>query len=396
MAEPALSPAAARLAAAGQASAWAIADEALRRVAAGEDILLMTLGDPVCPPHPAIVEATCKALHGGRTHYTPLLGEPALRAAVARAEGCAPDDVVIVPGAQHAALSVMAMIAGEGDEVILSAPYYATYPGVVASSGARPHVVPSRPDLSIDVEAIAAAITPATRAIFLNSPCNPSGAALTQADFARLSGLCTAHDLWLVVDEVYARFRFDGAHVGAWANGPAGRTVVLNSLSKSHAMTGYRIGWVLAPPALVRALADWQAAALFGVSQFVQDAAVAALSLPESAFATYRSGFARRAAQVVERANAIPGLSARMPVGGMFVMLDIRGIHPDDRIVARRMLDEAGVAVVPGSGFGPSGQGHVRVSLTGDAAMLDRAFDRIALMAAASAGLTAPLGRHAG
>ena len=350
----------------------------MRRVRLGEDILLLTLGDPACPPHPAIVEAGRKALANGRTHYTPLLGEPILREAIAGVEGASARNIVVVPGAQHAGFAVMMMLAGEGDAVILSDPYYATYPGVVKASGATPVMVPARPDLSTDVEAIAAAITLNTRVIFLNSPANPSGTALTVADFQRLSALAQAHDLWLVVDEVYASFRFEGVPVRAWQHGPAGRTVVLNSLSKSHAMTGYRVGWVVAPEPLVAALGDWSAAALFGVSQFVQDSALAALALPSAELAGYRGGFADRARLVVERASAIPGLHAAMPAGGMFVMLDCRGIETDDVALARALIDQAGVAVVPGSGFGAGGRGHLRISLTPDAETLSSALDRIA------------------
>ncbi len=375
---PRLSPRAQRLGAGGQSGAWGIADEAMRRVRKGEDILLLTLGDPACAPHPAIVEAGQKALAAGRTHYTPLLGEPLLREAIAVAEGASADNIVVVPGAQHAGFAVMMMLAAEGDEVILSDPYYATYPGVVTASGATPVMVPARADLSTDVEAIAAAITPATRIIFLNSPANPSGTALTAADFQRLSALAQAHDLWLVIDEVYASFRFDGTPVRAWQHGPAGRTVVLNSLSKSHAMTGYRMGWVVAPDPLVPALADWSAAALFGVAQFVQDSALAALALPPSELADYHGGFAARARLVVDRANALQGLRAAMPVGGMFVMLDCRGLEEDDLAMARALIDKAGVAVLPGTGFGAGGRGHVRISLTPDARTLDKAFDRIA------------------
>ena len=143
-------------------------------------------------------------------------------------------------------------------------------------------------------------------------------------------------------------------------------------------MTGYRVGWAVAPEALVAALGDWSAAALFGVSQFIQDAAVVALGLPEAELAPYRQAFRDRAARVVARANALQGLSAAMPVGGMFVMVDCRGVEPDDQKLARRLLDEAKVAVVPGSGFGPGGRGHLRISLTPEMETLDRAFDRIA------------------
>ncbi len=372
-----LSPRARRLSAGGSTSAWNIANEAMVRARRGDDILLLTLGDPDCPPHPAILEATRASLAAGRTHYTPLLGEPALVEAIAAREGCAAANVAVMPGAQHAGLAALTMVAAEGDEVILSDPYYATYPGVVAATGATAVLVPARADLTVDVAAIAAAVTPATRVIYLNSPGNPSGTALTAADFTALTALCRLHRLWLVVDEVYGAFRFQGDHVGAWQHGPAGQTIVIGSLSKSHAMTGYRIGWAIAPEQVVAALADWSAAALFGVSQFVQDAALAALALTPDDLADYRGGFARRACLVVDRTNAIAGLSAHMPSGGMFVMMNVRGVTDDDVEFAGRLLEHAGVAVIPGSGFGGGGSGHVRISLCPSAETLHRALDRI-------------------
>lgn len=378
-----LSSQARRLAAGGQTGTYALNDEAVRRVRAGEPVLMLTLGDPQTPPHPAIVAATTEAVTRGRTHYSPVLGEPELRAAVAVAEGAAFDNVVIVPGAQAAGFAAISAVAESGDEVILSDPHYATYPGIVAATGASARLVPVRDDLSFDVAAIAAAVTPRTRAIFLTSPSNPTGAALRAEDHAVLADLCVRHNLWLVIDEVYRHFRYDGAHVGAWAHGPAGRTIVLGSLSKSHAMTGYRLGWLIVPEPLIPALDGWSAAALFGVSQFVQDAAVAALALPEAALAAYRQGFARRAALVVERANAMAGVRARMPAGGMFVMLDIRGLMADDQAFATRLLREHQVAVNPGSLFGRGGAGHLRLSLTPDAPVLEEAMARIGRLAAA-------------
>jgi len=372
-----LSTLSALLAAEGTGTAWDVAIAAMDRHRAGEDILLLTLGDPPEPPHPAILAATHASLDAGRTHYTPLLGEPALRAAIASREGCTPESIVVVPGAQHGAIAAMLMLADPGDSVILADPYYATYPGVVAAARATSIIVPARADLSLDVPAIIAAITPETRAIFLNSPANPSGAALSATDYAALSAACIANRLWLVVDEVYADFRFDGTHISAWQHGPPGQTITLSSLSKSHAMTGFRIGWVVAPERVIAAMGDWSAAALFGVSQFVQDAALAALAVPDSELQPYLDSFRTRAEAVVARANSIPGLSARMPEGGMFVMLDCRAITTDDIAFAWEILNHTGVATVPGSGFGTAARGHLRISLTPDLEMLHTAFDRI-------------------
>lgn len=376
-AQPRLSDRARRLSGAWLPDAWAIPVQAGDDARAGRDIVQLTLGDPVQPPHPAIRAATCAAIEAGRTHYSPLSGEPALRAVIARQEGVSVGQVSVQPGAQHAGLAVLSLLVGEGDEVIIADPHYSTYLAVLATAGARPVVVPCRPDLGLDIEAVARAITPATRAIFLSSPANPTGAALTPGDYAALSEIAHRHDLWIVVDEVYSTFRFDGLSVRAWEHGPKGRTVSLNSLSKSHAMTGYRVGWALAPEPLVQALDDWGAAAHFSVSQFIQDAAVAALSLPPSEFDAYRSGFKSRAAYVVERVNACAGLSANMPAGGMFVLADCTAANPDDLEFVRQLYQATGVALVPGSAFGNGGRGHVRISLTPELATLELAFDRI-------------------
>ncbi len=381
---PPISSQARRFVAGGQTGTYALNDEAVARLRAGEPILMLTLGDPQTAPHPAIIAATNAALAQGRTHYSPVTGEPEFRAAVAVSEGADVDNVVVMPGAQAAGFAAISAVAGPGDEVILSDPHYATYPAILAATGATARLVPVREtDLGFDVAAIAAAVTARTRAIFLTSPSNPTGAALSIDDFARLAALCERHDLWLVVDEVYRHFRYDGPHIGAWVHGPPGRTIVLGSLSKSHAMPGFRLGWLIAPEPLVGAIAGLCSAAYFGVSQFVQDAGVAALTLPEAAFADYRRGFASRAALVVERANAITGILARMPAGGMFVMLDIRSLMPDDHGFATRLLREHLVAVNPGSLFGSGAAGHLRISLTPDAGVLDEAMQRIGRLAAA-------------
>ncbi|MFN7176284.1 MAG: pyridoxal phosphate-dependent aminotransferase [Thermaurantiacus sp.] len=364
---------------AGALAAWDVPAEALAMRRDGQDIILLTLGDPEGPPHPAIIEAAQAALAAGRTHYAPLAGEPALRAAVAERIGCAAACVTIVPGARHGVFAAIQMLAGPGDEVILTDPHYATYPGVVAASGAR--AVPIRvraADFGLDREAVAAAVSPATRALLFSSPANPTGAALDAADFAFLADLCRARNLWLVVDETYRDFAFASAHVSARDAAAAERTVVAGTLSKSHAMTGFRIGWVAGPSGFAQAMEEWCAAATFGVAQFVQDAGVAALALPDGALAGYRAGFRERAALVVARLNRIPGVAARMPDGGMFVMADVRAVDADDVALARRLLRTAGVAVVPGSGFGPGGSGHLRLSLTPPVETLDRALDAIA------------------
>lgn len=375
---PPLGPRVAPMLESGATDAWAILDRARDMAAAGHRVLSLSIGQPEEGPPPVVAETIARALAAGRTRYSPLLGEPALRAAIAAARGADPAHVVVLPGAQHALLAVLSLLLGPGDEVITPAPHYATYAGTAAAAGGRLVAVAMEgPAFALDMDRLAAALTPRTRAILVNTPGNPTGRALSRADFAALSALCRAHRLWLVSDEVYGALHFGSAHVSAWQHGPEDATVVLDSLSKSHAMTGFRLGWVLAPDRLVPALGEWSAAALFGVAQFVQDAGIAALAVPEADMAAYRAGFARRARQLVERVDAIAGLQATMPDGGMFTLVDVRGIDADDLGFAYRLLEEAHVAVMPGAGFGPGGRGHVRISLTPDDARFAEALDRL-------------------
>jgi arginine:pyruvate transaminase len=368
--------------ASGASDAWAILDKARAMADAGTRILSLSIGQPEEPPPAAVLQAVSHALETGRTRYSPLLGEPALRRAVAAARGARDANVVILPGAQHALLATLALILGPGDEVVCPDPHYATYAGTAAAAGGR--LVPvamEGPAFRLDIARLAGAITPRTRAILVNTPANPTGVALTPADFAALSSLCRVHGLWLISDEVYGSLRFGAPHVSAWEHGPPDATIVLDSLSKSHAMTGFRVGWALAPERFVPALGEWSAAALFGVAQFVQDAAVAALALPEAALAPYREGFARRAKRLTSRIAAMPGLRVSQPDGGMFAAVDVRGLTADDVAFANALLDAEHVAVMPGSGFGPGGRGHIRLSLTPDDATLEEALMRLARFA---------------
>lgn len=369
-ARPSLSPRVAPMLAAGAAEAFAILDRARALRAEGRDVIALSIGQPEEPAPAAVIRAAQAALAAGRTGYAPLLGDPALRAAIAHARGVTPEEVVVLPGAQAALAAVLHLVCGEGDELLSPDPHYATYAGTAASAGARLVAVPTDPPgFALDVGQLAAAVTPRTRAVLVNTPANPTGRAIDAAGFRALAALCEAHDLWLISDEVYGSLNYVGAHVSALVHGPAGRTIVLDSLSKSHAMTGFRIGWAIAPAHLMPAFEEWSAAAIFGVPPFVQDAALAALAIPEAELRPYRAGFARRARLAADRLAGLPGCTLVPPDGGMFAFLHVGG---DDLAFARALLEATGVCVLPGSAFGAAGRGHVRISLTpADARLAD-------------------------
>lgn len=366
--------------------AWKVHVEAARRRAAGADVITLTIGDPDQAPPEPVVAATVAALRRGHTGYAPILGYPEVRAAiaarVARRTGrpCAADNIVVVPGAQAGLYCALQCLAGPGDEVVVPEPVYATYPAVIAAAGAQMVSVPLLPERGFhpDLDALARAVGPRTRVLWINSPHNPTGAVFTAAEIAAIAQICVERDLWLLSDEVYEDLAFARPHTSAWSlPGMAERTVVVSSLSKSHAMPGFRLGWIIGPPELAEHLFALLLAMLYGGPPFVQDGALAALSadLPEAAAlaAAYRA----RAAMLSGLLAAAPGCRVTPPEGGMFVLLDVRGTGLDAPEFALRLLEQEDVAVLPCDGFGASAAGHLRIALCAPDERLAEAGQRI-------------------
>lgn len=363
---------------AGEGSdAWQVHDDAVERMGRGDDIILLSIGDPDFETPAAIRQAANAALAGGRTHYSPIGGEPALRQAIAaessRTLGTAidPGRVTVFPGAQAALFGVAQCLFNPGDEVIVAEPTYVTYEAVLGTPGARMVPVPLRPDdnFELNPDAVAQAITSKTRGIILNFPHNPTGACLTNDQSRAVAALCRKHDLWFVSDEVYSALYYTGKHHESPLTLPGmlDRGILISSLSKSHAMTGWRCGWAVTPPALAGHLSNLARAMYFGVAQFIQDAAAVAVTTGGAELETIRSSYERRARLMVEGLSGLPGIQVRMPDAGMYIFADIRGTGLDGKQFARGLLDDTGVSVTPGEGFGPSGAGHVRITLgTGD------------------------------
>jgi arginine:pyruvate transaminase len=382
--------------------AWDVHTRAVARRDAGEDVIILSLGDPDFETPAPIVDVAVDSLRAGRTHYTAARGEPALLAAIAERAGrqagvpVAADRVAFLPGAQAALYAVIACIAGAGDEVVVPEPAYASYEGVVASSGARMVHAPLRPERGFHLRAddVAAAVSSRTRAVLINTPHNPTGAAMTSAELAELAALCADRDLWLVSDEVYGDLTFTRPHAGALAApGADERVAVVSSLSKSHAMTGFRHGWAIVPPPLADSIDSLLQSMLFGCAPFVQDAGLAALTGDQAATAGMRDAYRRRAQLVAEALDGAPGVQARMPEGGMFVLVDVRETGLDGTTFAGRLLDEQAVSILPVDAFGPSGRGHVRIGLAAPDDVLAEAARRIAAFASSAIPGAARAGR---
>ncbi|MEN8641871.1 pyridoxal phosphate-dependent aminotransferase [Pseudomonas sichuanensis] len=372
------------------AAAWEIHYRALAMLEQGRDVLLLSVGDPDFDTPAPIVQAAMDSLQAGNTHYADVRGKRSLREAIARrhqqrsGQAVTADQVTVLAGAQCALFCVAQCVLEPGDEVIVAEPMYVTYEAVFGACGAKVVPVPVRPEhgFRVQPEDVAARITPRTRALALNSPHNPSGASLPRSTWEALAELCIAHDLWLISDEVYSELLFDGEHISPGSlPGMAERTATLNSLSKSHAMTGWRVGWVVGSPALAGHLENLALCMLYGSPDFIQDAAVAALEQPLSELEAMREAYRQRRDLVCACLADCPGVRALKPDGGMFVMVDIRETGLSAQEFSNRLLDLHGVSVLAGEAFGPSAAGHIRLGLVLGAEPLREACRRIVLCA---------------
>ena len=366
--------------------AWRVHEEARKRIASGEDVILLTIGDPEFATASPIVEAAVNSLHSGRTHYTPLLGEPPLREAVANFQSklsgqkVQAENVIVVPGAQCGLYATCMCILEEGDEVIVLDPTYTTYAYVIGGTGASTVKVPLRPEngFHVDPADLAAAITPKTKAMLLNTPHNPTGAMISKDAMQAIGKLCVEHDLWLVTDEVYGSITYERPHVSASSLPElADRTVVISSVSKSHAMTGWRLGWVVGPTELIGYMGNLQAAMLFGLPPFIQDAATFALTDGIDEIEHMSQLFRTRRDAVCSTLDKANKVHCHWPDGGMYVMLDIRETGLSSHDFAHSLLEKEGVALLPGEGFSETLTGFLRLSLTAKDEHLAEACRRI-------------------
>ena len=352
--------------------AWALHYEALARREAGEPILILSVGqesDEFTPD--LIVDAAIASLKRGRHHYSPVSGLLELREAIANhhhkltGQTVSVDHCAVFAGAQNALFSVAQCILEQGDEVILIEPYYTTYPAAFSASGAKivSVAVRAEDDFEINPETIRSQITERTRAIVLNSPNNPVGATYSREQFQAVVDLCEERGIWLVSDEVYLEMLPEGERISpASLTGADSIVVTVSSLSKSHRMTGWRIGWVVGPVALMEHLRNLAMCMCYGLPQFTMDAAVAALTSDIDVAAEVRATLSRRREIVINTLGHLADIET-VGTGGMFILLDTRRLAVCGWDFARRLLDEYRVSVLPCDGFGPSGEGLLRVSL---------------------------------
>ena len=368
---------------------WSVWYKARDMMAAGENVTLLCIGDHDTPTPDVVIEGTKAALDARATKYAPVNGIEDLRDAIAARvtarTGVATmrEHIFVSNGGQGALFSAMMAATDPGDRVVIIDPYYATYPATVRSASADLIVHKARPrdNFQLDRDELVAA-TQGARALLVNTPNNPTGAIYNEASLDAIRAACIKNDLWLMSDEVYDTQVHDGTHVSPrQLDGMAERTLVVGSLSKSHIMTGFRLGWLIGPPEFIAFLTDLTNATTYGASGFIQLGAIEALKHGSAAEASTAAIYTRRrnlALRVLEGANAI---RISPPDGAMYVMLDIRATGLSGHDFAHRLIEQKKIAVMPGESFGTSAAGHIRIALTTDDASLEAALKTIATFA---------------
>ena len=372
----------------GTESAFETLAKARRLEAEGKHIVHLEIGEPDFATPDNIIEAGMSALQNGYTHYTPASGILEAREAVAGfvtrtlKTDVDPSEVVLVPGSKNVLLFTLLACVEPGDEVILPDPGYPAYASLVNFIGAVPKTVTLREDrgFRMDLDELASLVTPKTRMLIINTPQNPTGGILTAEDVSFVCDLANKHDLLVVSDEIYSQLVYGFHHVSPMSHpGMRERTVLMDGLSKSYAMTGWRLGYAVAPKALAAKLDQLMINSSSCAAGFTQMAAIEALSAPESEHAVARlvKVFEHRRNLVVDAVNKIPGMRCARPQGAFYAFPNIEGTGFGERELADRLLTEAGVAVLPGTAFGHAGKGFIRIAYTQSEDELKRGLDRI-------------------
>lgn len=364
---------------------WEVHFDAMTRRQAGEPIIMLSVGDHDFHTPDETVEACVRAVRAGHHHYTQLPGLPRLREAMARAATACTGvetsarEILSTPGGQAALFAATLAAADPGDHAIIVAPYYATYPPTFRAAQVDVTIVEARAADGFQPRAadIERAIRPGTRAILINTPNNPTGAVYTRETLEGIAGLCRRHDLWLISDEVYWTITGGRPHLSPRAlPGMAERTLVVNSMSKSHGMTGWRIGWLTGPEPAVTTLISLNLVSTYGLPDFVSRAAIEALENGHGV-ADIAARYAARRSVFLDAVSGIDGVTVRGSEGGMYVMLDISSVERDCEAFAWRLLRQTNVAVMPGGSFGEPTRGHIRISLCQPEAVLREAAGRL-------------------
>ena len=352
-----------------------------------DDVISLGVGEPDFDTPRQIVDAGAESLRGGRTHYTSNYGTLELRETLAahleERYGVAYDpktELLITIGASEAVDLALRATCDPGDEVVLHEPSYVAYPAAITFAGGVIRHVATRleDDFALDPEQVERAITPRTKALLLGYPCNPTGAVLPEDVQDELARIAERHDLLIYSDEIYDRLAYGDYRHRAFSALPGmrERTILMGGFSKAYAMTGWRVGWLAAPRAILEGIVKVHQYTIMSAPTTAQDAAVVALREGEPDVARMLAEYDRRRRMLVDGLNAL-GLRTFEPRGAFYAFPEITSTGLDSETFAQRLLEEERVAVVPGSAFGPSGEGHVRACYATAYEQLEEALERI-------------------
>ena len=373
-------------------STGAVFAAAAQLKAQGVDVVDLSAGEPDFPTPGHLKQAALEAIRDDFTRYTPTDGIPQRKEAIARRHArdfqsdYSTREVLVTVGGKHAIFNLTSALLQPGDEVVIPVPYWVTFKEAVHYAGAACRFVPTSESENFRVTAdrIEAAVSPRTRLILLNSPNNPSGAIIREEEMRKIAELARRRDLLVLTDECYCHFNYEGSTPFSLASlGKEYRdhVAVVGSVSKTYAMTGWRVGFCLGPEPLIRAMLKIQSHCTSNANSIAQKAAVAALGGPQNSIQDMLGEYARRRSFIVEALNAIAGISCNRPDGAFYVYPNLRGLLDARRVenaadLALQLLHEARVAVVPGEGFGT--RDHIRISYATSMEQLAKGADRLA------------------
>jgi aspartate/methionine/tyrosine aminotransferase len=366
--------------------------------AQGRSIIHLELGEPDFHPGKSVIESAAKALADGKDRYCAVAGIPALREEIAtyldrtRNIAVSADNIVLAPGCKLALFLGMMALLEPGDEVLYPDPGFPGYASIALGLGAVPvpFTLSASNQFQPDPAEVASKITPRTRMLLTNSPGNPTGTVYTDSVQRSLAELAVKHDLWVLSDEIYARIIYGGEYLSMLRYpGMHERTLIIDGFSKSFAMTGWRLGYTVAPPEVVPALLMMAVNSYTCVAEFTQYAAIDALKDRESNTLNMVNEFTRRREQFVRDLNRVPGFRCQAPEGAFYAWVDITGTGMSADDLCRILLEDAGVAVIPGAAFGPAGKEFIRFSFASSMRTLQEAVERMVKMSTAWQGTAA-------
>ena len=380
------------------AAAWDLHELAALALADGNDVIMLSVGDPDFATPKVITQAAIEALQGGDTHYQLVTGRPEVRQVIAQqfqpahllgqasdkvldhGNALNADNVMLFAGAQNALFAASLCLLDPGDEILALDPMYVTYEATLGASGATLVPVPMSADNGFRFDAVAAyaAITSKTKAILITNPNNPTGVMMSEQEIDSICTLAIKHDLWVISDEVYGQIIFEGQHISiAHRPGMFERTVTLNSLSKTYAMTGWRVGWAIGPVSLIQHFSNLGLCMLYGLAGFTQAAALAALTQSQKDSEHIRATFKHRRDLVFDALSNIEATPILKPSAGMFIMMDVRALGMNGLEFANALYTATGVAVLDAGAFGKCSYGWIRISFTVDDTLLIEGCRRI-------------------